>query len=160
MTQGCQWSRARAHAIIDAHRAMRGALLPILHGLQSEFGYIPDDALPVLAERLNLSQAEILGVVSFYHDFRRTQPGRHVIKVCRAEACQAMGAEALLEHTRRHLNVDVGDTTPDKRFTLETVFCLGNCALGPSVMIDDQLHGRVTPTHVEALIQSHRSATS
>lgn len=150
------WSQDRAHSIISSYQDMRGALLPMLHGLQEEFGAIDAPAIALLADALNLSQAEVHGVVSFYHDFRRTRPGRHVIKVCRAEACQAMGANALLKHAKQHLSVDEGGTTGDDAFTLKTVFCLGNCALAPAVMVDEALYGRVDPGHFDALVVDHK----
>lgn len=145
------WSEDRARAIIARHRHLRGALLPILHALQDCFGCIDEPAVPLLAEELNLSRAEVHGVVSFYHDFRRTRPGRHVVKVCRAEACQSMGAESLLAHATRRLSVEAGGTSPDGAFTLEAVYCLGNCALSPAILIDETLHGRVTPERFDAL---------
>lgn len=145
------WSEDRARAIIAEHRQLRGALLPILHALQEEFGCIEDEAIPLLAEELTLSRAEVHGVVSFYHDFRRTRPGRHVVKVCRAEACQSMGAEGLLAHATRRLSVEPGGTSADGVFTLEAVYCLGNCALSPAVLIDGRLHGRVTPERFDSL---------
>ncbi|GAB3445643.1 formate dehydrogenase subunit gamma [Insolitispirillum peregrinum] len=123
----------------------------MLHALQEEFGYIDDAALPLLAKTLNLSRAEIHGVVSFYHEFRRQRPGQHVLKVCRAEACQSMGAEALIAHIQDHLRIDFGQTSADGRFSLEAVYCLGNCALSPSLLLDDTLHGRVSPARFDAL---------
>ncbi|EKV32637.1 NAD-dependent formate dehydrogenase gamma subunit [Caenispirillum salinarum AK4] len=152
------WSEDRARTIIADHRSLRGALLPILHALQEHFGCIDDAAVPLVAAELNLSRAEVHGVVSFYHDFRRTRPGRHVVKVCRAEACQSMGAERLLDHARRRLSAAPGETTADGAFTLEAVYCLGNCALSPAVMIDDRLHGRVTPARFDALTRQEEPA--
>lgn len=154
------WSAEQALAIIDRHRGLRGALLPILHDLQEEFGCIDDAAIPLLARELNLSRAEVHGVVTFYHDFRRARPGRHVLKICRAEACQALGGEALIEHAKAHLAVDVGGTTGDGVFTLEQVFCLGNCALSPAMMIDDALYGRVDPARFDDLVAARRKPTS
>ncbi|WP_035690736.1 formate dehydrogenase subunit gamma [Azospirillum halopraeferens] len=147
----------RARTIVDEHRHLRGALLPILHALQEEFGCIDDAAIPLLARELNLSRADVHGVVSFYHEFRRTRPGRHVIKVCRAEACQSMGCDSLVEHAKRRLAIDVHGTTADDAFTLEPVFCLGNCALAPAVMIDDRLYGRVDPRRFDALTDAVRT---
>lgn len=146
------WSEERASSVIMNYQTQRGALLPMLHALHDEFGCIEDAAVRLLAKTLNLSRAEIHGVVSFYHDFRRTRAGRHVIKICRAEACQAMGAEALIEHAQRHLSTDLGATTDDDAFTLEAVYCLGNCALSPAIMIDKQLHGRVDAARFDALV--------
>ncbi|KAA5605485.1 formate dehydrogenase subunit gamma [Roseospira marina] len=157
MAERSPWAEDRARAIVDDHRAMPGALLPLLHALQEEFGCIDEPAVPLLADALNLSRAEVHGVVTFYQDFRRTRPGRHVVKVCRAEACQAVGAESLLDHVKRTLAVSEGETTPDGAFTLEAVYCLGNCALGPAVMIDDTLHGRVGPARFDALAKTHRA---
>lgn len=147
------WNAETAAALIDERRAMPGALLPMLHALQDEFGYIDQAAVPLLAEALNLSRAEVHGVITFYHDFRREPPGRHVVKVCRAEACQSMGADGLVAHAKAKLGVDFHHTTPDGRFTLEQVFCLGNCALSPAVMIDGDLHGRVDAAGFDRLMQ-------
>ncbi|MCG5243651.1 formate dehydrogenase subunit gamma [Azospirillum doebereinerae] len=148
----CQpWSVERARTIVADNRHLRGALLPILHALQEEFGYIDEQAIPLLAGELNLSRADVHGVVSFYHEFRREKPGRHVIKVCRAEACQAMGANALVDHIKAKLQVDFHGTTADGAFTLEQVFCLGNCALSPAVMVDEHLYGRVSPARFDAI---------
>lgn len=132
---------------------MRGALLPMLHALQEEFGYIHQDAIQMLANALNLTRAEVHGVATFYHDFRREMPGRHVIKVCRAEACQSMGARALERHVRDKLGIDFHETTADGNWTLEPVYCLGNCACAPAVMIDGKVHGRVTDERADALLE-------
>lgn len=153
------WSAERALSIVAEHAQQRGALLPILHALQDTFGCIDEEAIPLLAGALNLSRADVHGVVSFYHDFRRTRPGRHTVKICRAEACQAMGADALLDHVRRRLTVDPHGTTADGVFTVEPVFCLGNCALSPAVMIDGTLHGRVGPERFDALTAELRDQT-
>lgn len=119
------------------------ALLEILHDLQHEVGCVPEAALPVLAKQLNLSRAEVHGVVTFYHDFRRKPAGRHVIKVCRAEACQSMGANALVAAIEKSLKIKLGQTTSDGAITVEAVYCLGNCALSPAIMVDEKLVGRV-----------------
>ncbi|WP_413206252.1 formate dehydrogenase subunit gamma [Rhodospirillum sp. A1_3_36] len=156
MADRAPWSEDRARSILSEFQDMRGALLPMLHGLQEEFGCIDDPAIPLLADALNLSQAEVHGVVSFYEDFRTTRPGHHVLKVCRAEACQSMGAEALLAHAKAHLSVDRGETSADGVFTLETVFCLGNCALSPAVLIDEDLYGRVSPDRLDSLLADYR----
>ncbi|HEV2270158.1 MAG TPA: formate dehydrogenase subunit gamma [Steroidobacteraceae bacterium] len=129
-----------------------GPLIEVLHAIQAELGYVPPAAVPVVAAELNLSRAEVHGVVSFYHFFRGTRPGAHTVNVCRAESCQAVGGEALAAHARRRLGVDFHETTPDGRFSLEPVYCLGNCACSPAVMIDDRLHGRVTPERFDALL--------
>lgn len=139
--------------IVDAHASRPGGLLPLLHDLQAALGHVPDAAVPIIAQALNLSRAEVHGVVTFYHFFRRRPPGKHVLYVCRAEACQAMGSRALEEHVKRSLGVDFHETTADGRFTLEPVYCLGNCATGPSIMIDEEVHGRATPARIDALVE-------
>lgn len=145
------WSADRASAILAEHQHLRGALLPMLHALQEEFGFIHDGAIPLLAQALNLSQAEIHGVISFYHEFRRSRPGHYVLKVCRAESCQSMGSDALIAHIKDHLSVDFGGTTADGLFSLEAVYCLGNCALSPAMLVDETLHGRVSPARFDAI---------
>ena len=139
-------------AAIAAHRQQIGALLPILHAIQDKLGHVPPDAVPMLASALNLSRAEIHGVISFYHDFRLEPPGEHIVHLCRAEACQAMGARQLESHARERLGVDMGQTTTDGLFTLEAVYCLGNCACSPSVRINDDVHARVSPAKFDELI--------
>ena len=129
-----------------------GPLIEVLHAIQSDLGYVPPAAVPLVASELNLSRAEVHGVVSFYHFFRSTLPGAHTVSVCRAESCQAVGAEALAAHARQRLGVDFHQTTTDGRFSLEPVYCLGNCACSPAVMIDGRLHGRVTPERFDALL--------
>jgi formate dehydrogenase subunit gamma len=126
--------------------------LPILHALQERFGCVPAAAVPLVAEALNLSRAEIHGVVSFYHDFRSTPPGRVVVKLCRAEACQAVGSDALSETVESRLGIKLGETTADQRITLEPVYCLGNCACGPSALIDGKLEAFLDADKVEAKI--------
>ena len=129
-----------------------GPLIEVLHGIQDELGFVPPGAVPVIAETLNLSRAEVHGVVTFYHHFRHHPPGRHVVQVCRAESCQALGAEQLAAHAARRLGVAFHQTTTDGAFSLEPVYCLGNCACSPAVMIDGELHGRVTPARFDELI--------
>lgn len=131
--------------IILGLKDMPGALLPILHAVRKHFGYVPEDALPLIAKALNLSRAEVHGVVSFYHFFRTKPAGKRVIYLCRAESCQALGAVALEHHVKSRLGVDFHGTTADGAFTLEPVYCLGNCACSPALMVDEELHGRVTP---------------
>jgi formate dehydrogenase subunit gamma len=133
------------------------ALLEILHDLQEDLGFIPEAALPALAKALNLSRAEVHGVVSFYHDFRREPAGRHVIKVCRAEACQAMGGNELVSMIERFLSVKLGQTTADGAITVEAVYCLGNCALSPAIMVDGKLVGRVDPLKFEKIAAECRA---
>lgn len=147
----------RTRAIVSHLRSLEGPLLPILHEVQDEFGYVPQEALPVIAHELNLSRAEVHGVVSFYHYFRRHAPGRHVVQVCRAEACQAMNCESTEAHAKQVLGVDYHGTSADGQFTLEAAYCLGNCAAGPSVMIDNKLYGRVTPERFEQILNDWRT---
>jgi formate dehydrogenase subunit gamma len=138
-------------------KSLAGSLLPILHGVQSALGYVPKDAVPLIATELNLSRAEVHGVVSFYHYFRTEPPGRHVVHLCRAEACQSLGAAALEVHAKKVLGIDFHQTTPDKAISLEPVYCLGNCSLGPSIMIDKQLRGRVSPERFDQLMAQVRT---
>jgi formate dehydrogenase subunit gamma len=129
-----------------------GPLIEILHAIQAALGYVPEHAVPLVAKGLNLSRAEVHGVVTFYHHFRRTPPGKHVLSLCRAEACQSMGADALAEHAKQRLGVDFHETTADGAFSLEPVYCLGNCACSPAAMIDGRLYGRLTPERFDAMI--------
>ncbi len=137
---------------IEKNRQLAGALLPVLHAIQDKLGFVPPAATPIVAQALNLSAAEVHGVVSFYHDFRTAPPGRHVVKLCRAEACQSMGSERLEAHAKARLGVDFKETTDDGAITLEPVYCLGNCACSPAVMIDGRLHGRVTAESFDRLV--------
>jgi formate dehydrogenase subunit gamma len=141
---------------IAEHRTLPGALLPVLHAIQDALGFIPPDAVPQIARALNLSQADVHGVISFYHDFRSVPPGRHVLKLCRAEACQAMGSEALAAHLTRRLGVAWKQTSPDGALTIEPVYCLGNCALSPAAMLDGKLRGRVTAAALDDIIAACR----
>ena len=129
---------------------MPGALLPVLHGVQGALGYVPADAVPLIARELNLSRADVHGVISFYHFFRQQPAGRHLIYLCRAESCQAMGAVTLEQHIRQKLDIDFHQTTADGGYTLEPVYCLGNCACSPAMMIDGDLKGRMTPERFDA----------
>lgn len=133
----------RIAQILDAHRGLEGPLLPILHAVQEAFGFIPEAAIPQIAKALTLTKAEVHGVVSFYHDYRSAPAGRHVLKLCRAEACQTMGADAVADRIKTALGIDWHETTADGRVTLEPVFCLGLCACGPAAMVDGRLVGRV-----------------
>ncbi|KAI3592567.1 formate dehydrogenase subunit gamma [Cupriavidus sp. CER94] len=142
--------------IVAARRDMPGALLPILHEIQDTQGYIPADAVPVIAKALNLSRAEVHGVITFYHHFREQPAGRHVVQVCRAEACQSVGADALAEHACRKLGCDFHETTADGQYTLEPVYCLGQCATGPSMMIGDRIHARVDAKRFDKLVDAVR----
>jgi len=152
------WDIDIARELIDELKDLPGAALPILNALQDEFGYIDEQAIPLIADALNLSRAEVVGVVHFYHDFRHEPPGRHILKVCRAEACQSMGCAALVEHIEASLGTPMGGTTPDRAFTLENVYCLGNCALSPAVMLDGRLYGRVSPERFDAIVAQVRDA--
>ncbi|MEO7064464.1 MAG: formate dehydrogenase subunit gamma [Dokdonella sp.] len=152
---------AAVQRALDDNTTRLGALLPILHAVQDALGYIPPDALPTIAYELNLTRADVHGVISFYHDFRSTPPGLHVVKLCRAEACQARGARALETHAKNTLGIDFGQTTPDGAVTLEAVYCLGNCGCGPSVLVDaDELHANVTAARFDALVRRAREATA
>ena len=135
---------ALIEAAVRARKDSAGPLIPVLHAVQDALGYIPPEAVPLIAEGLNLSRAEVHGVISFYHYFRSTPPGRHTIQLCRAEACQSMQGRALEAHAKARLGVDFHETTADGTFTLEPVYCLGNCALSPAVMVDGDVHGRVS----------------
>ena len=139
-------------AHIAQHRDEPGGLLPLLHAIQASLGYIPSEAVSTIAASLNMSRAEVHGVISFYHDFRTRPAGRHVLQICRAEACQAMGGRALEAHARSRLGVDFGETTGDGALTLEPVYCLGNCACSPSVRLDDAVHARVDATRLDELL--------
>lgn len=137
---------------VEDHRGKIGPLMPVLHSIQEKLGYIPAEAVPMIGRLMNLSRAEIHGVMSFYHDFRSEPAGDHVIHLCRAEACQAMGAAMLEQHARARLGVEFGETTPDGLFTLEPVYCLGNCACSPSIRIDDDVYARVSAERFDELI--------
>lgn len=143
---------ATVRAVLAEHQGRPGALLPILHDVQHRLGHVPPSALPVIAEALNLSRAEVHGVVSYYHHFRSEPAGRCVVQVCRAEACQSMGSDALAAHAEQRLGCAMHATSPDGRFTLEPVYCLGLCALSPAVKVGDRVHARVSPETFDALI--------
>jgi len=139
--------------IAQSRADLPGALLPILHEIQDRLGYVPDAAVPIVADVLNLSRAEVHGVVTFYHLFRRTPPGRDTIYLCRAEACQAMGSRALEDHLKQKLGIDFHETTADGRYSLEPIYCLGNCACSPAVMIGETVHGRLSADTLDALLE-------
>lgn len=147
-------------SLIDRHAGLPGALLPMLHVIQDEFGHVPEQAVPLIARGLNLSRAEVHGVITFYHHFRSHSPGRHVVQVCRAEACQAVGAVALEAHAKKCLGIDFHETTADGAVTLEAVYCLGNCAVGPSLRVDDDIVGRVTLERFDAIVAELRAEVS
>ncbi len=150
------WRPERAAEIIAQGAQAQGAALPILHALQEAFGHVPEAAIPMLADALNLTRAEVHGVVSFYHDFRRTPPGRHVLRLCRAEACQSMGAEALAAQAQAALQVGWGQTSADHAVTLEPVYCLGLCAVAPAGLVDGTPVGRLDGARLQALIDGAR----
>lgn len=151
--------KARIELILSDCVDQPGSLLIVLHAVQKEFGYVPEESIPLIADAMNLSRAEVHGVLSFYHYFRRTPRGEHVVQICRAESCQAMHAEQLIAHAKQRLQIGFHETTPDGRFSLEPVYCLGNCACSPAVMIDDELHGRVSPERFDALIAAREEET-
>jgi formate dehydrogenase subunit gamma len=152
LTRHQPWDAARAGELIDARKDEPGALLPILHALNHAFGYIDSAAVPMIARALNLSRAEIHGVVSFYHDFRHAPPGRHVLRLCRAEACQSMGADALWAEACQKLRLDWGETSADGRVTVAPVFCLGLCATAPAAMLDGKVVGGLDRARLGALL--------
>ena len=157
MSSGSAEIAARVEDILAAHSGMEGPLLPILHAVQASFGYVPRDALPLIAANLNLSRAEVHGVMSFYHDFREDPAGRHVLKLCRAEACQSMGADRVAAHAQKRLGIEWHETTRDGAVTLEPVFCLGLCACAPAAMVDGRLVGRVDEAAMDELIAEVRA---
>ncbi|BDU21929.1 formate dehydrogenase subunit gamma [Dyella sp. GSA-30] len=146
--------RAAVLEVTDRLKDLPGALLPVLHGVQEALGYVPEDAVPLIAREMNLSRADVHGVISFYHFFRSHPSGRRVIYVCRAESCQAMGAVTLEKHIKQRLGVDFHQTTADGAYTLEPVYCLGNCACSPAIMVDDELQGRMTPARFDAWLDA------
>jgi formate dehydrogenase subunit gamma len=150
--------QAVLQAVLSEHAKQSGALLPILHGVQDALGYVPSKAVPLIADALNLSRAEVHGVVTYYHHFREHPPGRCVVQVCRAEACQAMGADALWTHAQGRLGCAAHGTSADGAFSLEPVYCLGLCASSPAVVMGDEVHARVTPKSFDALVAQARSA--
>jgi formate dehydrogenase subunit gamma len=146
------WDAERAAGIIAKNREREGPLLPILQALQDTFGHVSEAAVRMVAEALNLTRAEVHGVVTFYHDFRRELPGRHVVKLCRAEACQAAGGDALAARAEQRLGIKIGNTTSDGQVTLEAVYCLGLCATAPSAMLDGRVVGRLDAARLAALL--------
>lgn len=142
---------ARIDEIVAGHQGLEGPLLPIFHAIQDELGFIPEESLPRIADALLLSKAEVYGVLTFYHDFRTHPQGHHVVKLCRAEACQAMGANGLHDHARTRLGLDWHETSADGRVTLEPVFCLGLCACAPAAMVDGRVIGRLNKTRIDRI---------
>ncbi len=145
-------TKDRVEEILAQHKGMEGALLPILHAVQAEFGFVPQEALPIIAKDLNISRAEVHGVMSFYHDFREKPAGQHIVKLCRAEACQAVGADRVAAHAIKSLGTDWHGTTADGKITLEPVFCLGLCACGPAAIVDGKLVGRLDEAKLTQII--------
>jgi len=139
--------------IVAAHAHLEGPLLPILHALQAEFGFIPRDAIPLVAHALNLTRAEVYGVVSFYHDFRERPPGRHMVKLCRAEACQATGGNALAAAALKHFAVAWNETSADNAVTIEPVYCLGLCSVAPAALVDGEPLGRLDAPRLIAAVE-------
>lgn len=146
------WNAETAREIIAERQATPGALLPILHALQDEFGYIHREAVPLIGEMLNLTRAEVYGVVTFYHDFRHEPAARHLLKLCRAESCQARGSDALAARAVERLGVSFGETTPDGSVTLDAVYCLGLCSVSPSAMLDGKIHARLDEAKLDRLL--------
>jgi formate dehydrogenase subunit gamma len=140
-------------AIVARHKQEPGPLIEILHDVQRSMGYVPAEAVPLIAGALNLSRAEVHGVVTFYHHFRSAPHGQKVLRLCRAEACQSMNGRALELHAKQRLGIGFGETTTDGAITLEAVYCLGLCACSPAAMIDEEVHGRVTPEHLDELLK-------
>lgn len=152
MAQAEPWSENRGREVIAAHSGGEGPLLPILHALQETFGHVPQAAVPMVAEALNLSRAEVHGVVTFYHDYREAPAGKHVVKLCRAEACQAMGCEDLVARAEARLATKCGTTSADGRVTLEPIYCLGLCATAPSALVDGRVVGRLDAKKLDAIL--------
>lgn len=147
---------ARTAEIVESLKRLEGPLLPILHEVQDQFGHVPQEALPVIANALNLSNAEVHGVVTFYHDYRREPAGRHVLKLCQAEACQSMGSDAVADRLRQLLNIDFHQTALDGSVTLEPVYCLGLCACAPAAMLDGEVIGRIDADAIDEIIAEVR----
>ena len=152
MSNSQVWDADRALSRIQELERLPGALLPIFHALQEEFGYVDKAAIPLVASALNLSHAEVFGVLSFYHDFHQEPGGRHVLKVCRAEACQSMGCEKMIRHVENRLGVKLGETTEDRSFSVEPVYCLGNCALSPAALLNGEPIGRLDCAKIDAIV--------
>ncbi|ODT07473.1 MAG: formate dehydrogenase subunit gamma [Mesorhizobium sp. SCN 65-20] len=148
---------ARTAAVISELKDLEGPLIPILHGLQEEFGYVPQETLPIIADALNLSRAEVHGVVTFYHDFRKEPAGRHVLKLCQAEACQSMGSDAIAAQVKQKLGIGFHETSKDGAVTLEPVYCLGLCACAPSAMLDGEVIGRLDADKIDEIAEEVRS---
>lgn len=151
-------AREQVNLAVEQYRNDPGPLLQVLHAVQAKLGFIPRPAIPAIAEALNLSRAEVHGAVTFYHYFRQTPPGQHIVQVCQAESCRSMHCETLTEHVKQRLGIEFHDTTSDGRYSLEPVYCLGLCACSPALMIDDEVHGRVTPERFDELLTQQETA--
>ena len=158
MNANTRFDREAVETLISAHLALPGAMLPVLHAIQDALGYIPSDAIALVAEKLNVSRAEVHGVVTYYHHFRQQPAGRHVLQICRAEACQSNGGNALADHASAVLGCDFHETTGDGQFTLEPVYCLGQCGCAPAMMLDNEIHARVGPEKFDRLLLAKRTA--
>ncbi|HZH52092.1 MAG TPA: formate dehydrogenase subunit gamma [Microvirga sp.] len=156
MPRPAEWDPVRASEIVAAHASLEGPLMPILHALQDEFGYIPEEAVTLLASHLNLWRAEVHGTITFYHDFRRRPAGRHVLKLCRAEACQSMNGPQLARDLLATLGIEWGETTSDGVLTVEGVYCLGLCACAPSAMFDGEPIGRLDREKLDTVVREAR----
>jgi len=152
-----EWDEKVALQVIAQFAVLKGGLMEALHGLQQAFGYVPPESYGMLADAFNLSRAEVYGVKSFYHDFRSEPAGRHVIRICQAESCQARGSRALTAHAQEMLGIRLGETSHDGHFTLEAVYCLGNCAISPNLAMDGKIHGRMTTDRLERLLKGASS---
>ena len=151
------WDKNAVTLVIDSLKDKPGAMLPILHGIQDTLGYIPKGSAPLIASALNVSRAEVHGVITFYHYFRESPPGKHTIHVCRAESCQAMNGAELETHAKAKLGIDYHETTQDGNFSLEPVYCLGNCGCSPAVSIDGEVYGRVSPERFDEILDEVRA---
>jgi formate dehydrogenase subunit gamma len=151
------WDETVVRTVIQTYQDTDGGLLPVLHGIQDAIGYIPSDAVPLIAKGLNLSRAEVHGVITYYPHFRDHKPGKHVVQVCRAEACQSVGSDELEAHVKKTVCCGFHETSADGEVTLEPVYCLGHCSVGPNITIDDVVHAGVTPERFDALLTAARS---
>ena len=151
------WDKNAVAEVIESLKDKPGAMLPILHGIQNTLGYIPKGSVPLIANALNVSRAEVHGVITFYHYFRDTPPGKHTIHVCRAESCQSMNGAGLEAHAKAKLGIDYHETTPDGAFSLEPVYCLGNCGCSPAISVDGEVFGRVSPERFDEILDDARA---
>ena len=157
MHEATPWDAARAEAVVSQHAGLEGPMLPILHALQHEFGHVDEAAVPLIAKALNLTRAEVHGIITFYHDFRREPAGRHVLKLCRGEACQSMGSEALARDFLGKLGIDWHGSTADGELTVEPVYCLGLCACSPAALLDDEVIGRLDAERLAETVDAVRA---